>query len=116
FSVFGAVITVVLNVLLIPFFGYLGAAWATLVCYASMMAVSYYYGQRYYPVPYDLAAFAYLIGSALLIFFLSEWLRGFSGSTWQTTLINSGLLLTWIGVAAAYEHRKKLPLSRLWSR
>ena len=65
---FGAVITVVLNVLLIPFFGYLGAAWATLVCYASMMAVSYYYGQRYYPVPYDLAAFAYLIGSALLIF------------------------------------------------
>ena len=116
FSVFGAVITVALNVLLIPPLGYLGAAWATLACYASMMAVSYYYGQRYYPVPYDLAAFAYLIGSALLIFFLSEWLRGFSGSAWQTTLINSGLLLTWIGVAAAYEHRKKLPLSRLWNR
>ena len=32
-----------------PPLGYLRAAWATLACYASMMAVSYYYGQRYYP-------------------------------------------------------------------
>jgi len=37
----------------VPLYGYLGAAWATLVCYASMALVSYLLGRRYYPVPYD---------------------------------------------------------------
>ncbi|MDH4052017.1 MAG: polysaccharide biosynthesis C-terminal domain-containing protein, partial [Rubrivivax sp.] len=37
-----------------PRFGYMGAAWATLTCYASMALASYLLGRRYYPVPYDL--------------------------------------------------------------
>ncbi|MBL7744123.1 MAG: polysaccharide biosynthesis C-terminal domain-containing protein [Chitinophagaceae bacterium] len=48
----GAVITVVLNILLIPKLHYLGAAIATFCCYLFMMIVSYVMGQRYYPVPY----------------------------------------------------------------
>lgn len=116
FSVFGAVVTLALNFLLIPLFGYLGAAWATLACYASMMAVSYYYGQRYYPVPYDLRSFALLLSSALLVFFVGQWLSGMHLPKWQSTLLNSALLLLWIAFAAVYEHRKKLPLSKFWIR
>lgn len=48
----GAIITIVLNILLIPKFHYLGAAIATFSCYLFMMVVSYLLGQKYYPVPY----------------------------------------------------------------
>jgi len=48
----GAVITIVLNVILIPRLHYLGAALATFTCYLFMMIASYFYGQKYYPVPY----------------------------------------------------------------
>ena len=49
----GAAITLVLLFLWIPRFGYLGAAWATLICYAAMAVVSYLWGQKHFPVPYN---------------------------------------------------------------
>lgn len=52
-SVFGAAVTLVLLCWWIPVWGYLGAAWATFICYASMAVLSYVWGQRHYPVPYD---------------------------------------------------------------
>lgn len=48
----GAVITVALNILLIPRLHYLGAAIATFCCYLFMMIASYILGQKHYPVPY----------------------------------------------------------------
>lgn len=48
----GAVITILLNILLIPKLHYLGAALATFCCYLFMMITSYIFGQKYYPVPY----------------------------------------------------------------
>jgi O-antigen/teichoic acid export membrane protein len=51
-TIAGAVITVVLNILLIPKWHYLGAAIATFCCYLFMMIVSYVMGQKHYPVPY----------------------------------------------------------------
>jgi O-antigen/teichoic acid export membrane protein len=53
-SVLGAILTLALNFWLIPIIGYKGSAIATLVAYGSMMVVSYYYGQKYYPIPYNL--------------------------------------------------------------
>jgi O-antigen/teichoic acid export membrane protein len=52
-SLAGAVVTIALNVWWIPYLGYVGSAWATLVCYAMMAVLSYLLGQQYYPVPYD---------------------------------------------------------------
>ncbi len=54
FSVFGAILTLGLNFWLIPIMEYRGSAIATLVAYSSMMVASYYYGQKYYPIPYNL--------------------------------------------------------------
>jgi O-antigen/teichoic acid export membrane protein len=48
----GAVITILLNILLIPKLHYLGAALATFCCYLFMMISSYILGQKFYPVPY----------------------------------------------------------------
>ncbi|HEU0138050.1 MAG TPA: polysaccharide biosynthesis C-terminal domain-containing protein, partial [Flavobacterium sp.] len=63
-SLFGAVITLALNFLLIPTYSYYGSAIATLAAYGSMMFISYYLGNKYYPIPYDLKKiFGYLIVS-----------------------------------------------------
>jgi O-antigen/teichoic acid export membrane protein len=53
-SVLGAGITIGLNILLIPRFGYAAAAWTKLICYGSMVALSYWMGQKIYPIPYPL--------------------------------------------------------------
>lgn len=53
-AVFGALITIALNVLLIPKMGYMGSAWANFICYFSIMVVSYLWGRRVYKVDYKL--------------------------------------------------------------
>lgn len=62
-SVFGAIITIALNLILIPVMGFMAAAWATLAAYGSMMVISYFLGRKYYPVPYNLK----LVGSIVFI-------------------------------------------------
>lgn len=64
-SLVGAFLTVILNLMLVPVYGFMAAAWATLAAYASMMLISFYLGQRYFPVPYDVNRIgAYLLLSA----------------------------------------------------
>ncbi|AXT18541.1 polysaccharide biosynthesis protein [Flavobacteriaceae bacterium AU392] len=53
-SVFGAIITLALNFWLIPIISYRGSAIATLSAYGCMMIASYYFGKKYYPIPYNL--------------------------------------------------------------
>ena len=63
----GAVITILLNILLIPKLHYLGAALATFCCYFFMMITSYILGQKYYPVPYaKKKLIAYLVMISLI--------------------------------------------------
>lgn len=52
-SIVGAIVTIVLNITLIPIWSYMGSAIATLAAYSSMMLISYYFGNKYYPIPYD---------------------------------------------------------------
>jgi O-antigen/teichoic acid export membrane protein len=53
-SIVGAVITLIINFVFIKAYGYMASAVATLVAYASMMLLSYYFGRKYYPIPYNL--------------------------------------------------------------
>jgi O-antigen/teichoic acid export membrane protein len=53
-ALIGALITIVALLILVPAYGYEGAAWAHLICYAAMVLISYLLGRRFYPVPYDL--------------------------------------------------------------
>ncbi len=66
-SLAGACLTVVLNFILIPIYGYIGSAWITLFVYGSMAAISYYLGQSNYPIPYRIRpALIYLVTTACL--------------------------------------------------
>jgi O-antigen/teichoic acid export membrane protein len=61
-SLAGAILTVLLNIAWIPKYGYVGSAWATLLCYAGMTVLSYLLGRRYYPINYDVVRVLIYIG------------------------------------------------------
>lgn len=67
-TVITASLTVALNMVLIPHFGYEGSAAITLAVYGIEAAMGYFLGQRYYPVPYDIhRPMLYLLVAVLLV-------------------------------------------------
>ncbi|MBL7939708.1 MAG: oligosaccharide flippase family protein [Flavobacteriales bacterium] len=66
-SLIGAFITIVLLFALIPYLGYMGAAWTTLICYASMATISYIWGQRNYPIPYNVSRILLYMAGAVFV-------------------------------------------------
>jgi O-antigen/teichoic acid export membrane protein len=67
----GAVITVVLNILFVPEYGYWGAAWAHLACYFSMVILSFLLGRKFYRISYDLGQILLYFLLAFAIYFIS---------------------------------------------
>ena len=64
----GAVLTITLNLLLIPVLGYMGSAWATLAFYFMMAALCWWLGERHFPVPYPVARLLlWLLGAVVLV-------------------------------------------------
>jgi len=107
FTIFGAIITLLFNFWLIPIMGYMGAAWTTLFCYASIMIVAYLVGQRNYPVPYNLRIFFISILSALLLWWISELLAAyFNYELYLKLVINSFLFLGFLASAWLTGRRK----------
>lgn len=74
FSIFGAVITIVFNLVMLPIIGYMAAAWATLLAYGLMMLLSYWIGKKQYPIPYELKKTIGYLVLAVSIAYLSYYL------------------------------------------
>lgn len=91
-SIGGAVLTLTLNLLLIPEFGYMGCAWATFICYGTMVVVSYLLGHFYYPVPYNVLFLVLSVGmcSALSI---TMWDEPFTTHPHLSTLYKNAFCL-----------------------
>ncbi len=70
-SIVGAILTLVLNYLLIPKYSYYGSAIATIVAYGSMMIISYILGNKYYPIPYDMNKISSYLGLSILFSIIS---------------------------------------------
>ena len=51
-SLIGGAITIILNLILLPKYGFMVSAWTTLIAYGVMMVISYIWGQKVYPIPY----------------------------------------------------------------
>jgi O-antigen/teichoic acid export membrane protein len=69
----GAILTVVLNYLFIPLWGYYGSSIAAAAVYGTMMVACYFFGQKYYPVPYQLAStMSYIAGTYLLVIVINS--------------------------------------------
>jgi len=66
-SICGAIITLFLNIILIPNYGYVGSAVATLSAYLSMAIISYFLGRRHYPIPYKTSKLSFYIIFAVIL-------------------------------------------------
>ena len=97
----GAILTIVLNFIFIPKYSYMASAWISLIAYATMMVLSYIWGQRNYPIPYDLKKnFAYIISSVLLVYL--------SFYVFKRNIFIGNALLVLFASAALFFERKNL--------
>jgi O-antigen/teichoic acid export membrane protein len=92
-TIAGAIITIVLNILLIPRFHYYGAAIATFSCYFFMMLCSYKLGQKYYPVPYARKKLTAYIVLVVLIYMTHWGFNALAGDHLWLSITSAMLLL-----------------------
>ena len=101
FSIIGAVITIVINISLIPVIGYIASAWATLLAYGSMMVLSYFIGDKQYPVPYNLKkSGSYLVASIIISFVSFTYFR-------ENYLVSAILVLVF-GILIFWNEKKEI--------
>ncbi len=95
FSILGAIVTIILNVTLLEKFGYMVAAYATLIAYGTMCFVSYLFGQKYYPIAYNVKRMSLYVLAAILVCGLS--FKIFRGQYLISTLLVAlfALLVYW---------------------
>ncbi|MBO0320939.1 oligosaccharide flippase family protein [Muricauda sp. CAU 1633] len=91
-SSIGALITLVINVGLIPKIGYMASALATLSAYGSMMLLSYFFGRKYYPVPYNMRKIVFYLAVSILFSALSFYVFN------RNLIAGSLLLLLFLGL------------------
>ena len=105
-TIIGSVVTLTCFFVLIPKIGYMGAAIAHLACYTVMMLVSYFWGQRVLPIPYQIGRISIYCVLALILFTISNAIVEFSMLTKMT--VNTIMLITFLVVVVILE--KKNPL------
>jgi O-antigen/teichoic acid export membrane protein len=105
-SLVGAAVTLALNFLLIPTYGYYGSAIATIVAYGSMMLISYVLGKRYYPIPYDGLRIGSYLGSSIVFSTLSFYFFR------ENYVVGIGLIVAFLAIIYYFEKDSLLRLLR----
>lgn len=99
----GASITLIANFALIPIIGYLGSAIATLLSYFAMVVSSYLWGQKFYPIPYNLKSIsAYFF---LAIFLVGAFFFIDTGNFVFDKLIQNSAILLYLVVVYLFEKK-----------
>jgi len=70
FAIVGAVITIMLNVLFIPVYGYMACGYAFFTASLAMTVMSYIVGQKYFPVKYDLKSMGAYFLMAMVLYMI----------------------------------------------
>ncbi len=112
-SGFGALITLSINFTFITMFeesgyhGYLASAIATLICYGSMMILSYFLGQKFYPIPYKMTKFFIYIGAGCLLYFISLPFDPIGSYDWRGYAYHTILVLSYVLLVYFLERKEK---------
>tara|TARA_R110002051_G_scaffold73135_2_gene132708 strand:+ start:6328 stop:7788 length:1461 start_codon:yes stop_codon:yes gene_type:complete len=107
-SLIGAVVTIVINFVFIPHFGYMASAVATVLAYGSMMLLSFYFGRMYYPIPYNFRKIGFYLVVSILFSILSFYIFD------RNLFVGIPLLLLFLGLVykLEFDNLKKLYLNR----
>ncbi|WP_298364873.1 polysaccharide biosynthesis C-terminal domain-containing protein [uncultured Lutibacter sp.] len=101
FSIIGAIITIIFNIVFIPKIGFMASAWATLFAYGIMMLLSYFIGKKHYPVPYNIKrSGSYLIVSIIISYISFNFFR-------ENYWVSFGLLLLFFALIF-YNEKKEI--------
>ena len=106
-SIAGAIVTIVLNVILVPEIGYFGAAWATLGCYAFMVVVGYITEQKYYPIPYEYKRILFYLFFAISLFLFLKYVVWEAQFSLVANTFIALILLSFYMLTAYFLERKK---------
>ena len=101
FSIFGAIITVVFNLVMLPIIGFMASAWATLFAYGLMMLVSFWVGKKHYPIPYDIKRILSYLIAGISIAYISYY---FLDQSWLLSIMEVFVF----GVIIFYFERKAI--------
>ncbi len=108
-TIAGAVVTLAINFIFIPLYSYTASAWATFFSYGIMMVLSYFLGQKHYPVKYNLRSIFFFLFFALAFYFLSLLYRGKLNFYLELTVNNILVLVyCWLFYKLEYPNLKKI--------
>ncbi len=103
-AVIGASVTLLINFIFVPFYGYIGSAWGHLACYSVMMFISYFWGRKYMPIQYDLKNIFVYMAMGGLIYFVSLFNQLESKLFFYS--VNALMFLVFVGIVYFAERRK----------
>lgn len=107
-AVIGSIVTLLCFFILIPRIGYMGAAIAHLACYAVMMSVSYFWGQRIMPIPYQIGRITIYCIVAAILFFVSTLTSEMSALLKLS--LNTMMILMFLGIVFIMERKNPLKI------
>ena len=107
FSLTGCTILILMNVFLIPKYGYIACAWAGFTGYGVAMLLSYFVGQKKYPIQYDLKAIGVYVLLAAVLYVAAEYVP--IDNIYLRMAYRTVLLLLFV----AYVVKRDLPLSQI---
>lgn len=90
----GAILTIVLNVIFIPKYSYIASAWVSLIAYTVMMLFSYIWGQKNYPIPYNVKKnLAYIISSIVIVYLITLVNHNYDGVLPTKAILKAGFVI-----------------------
>lgn len=104
-----AIINLFLNLILIPRFGMLGAALATMLSYMLLPIIEYPIVRRVYPVPYEWGRLAQLFIVSIVVYLAGVTLK--TGRIWIDLSVGSALILAWFLLLYLWRFFTKTELS-----
>lgn len=104
-SIGGAIITLLINFIFIPKIGTIAAAWASFICYATMMVAGYFIGKRFFPIPYKMGRISYYIVLSLLFYWINLIGREFWISERPILIFNTFLFLLYFFILYKTENK-----------
>ena len=108
FSGIGCAVLILINVIFVPKYGYMACAWGGFAGYGVAMLLSYFVGQKYYPIDYPLKDLLLYTLIAAVLFVGVTWSNAHLGF-WPALAVNTVLVLAFL----AYIVKKDLPLAEI---
>lgn len=108
FSGAGCLVLIAINFIFVPRYGYMACAWAGFAGYGTAMLLSYFVGQRYYPINYPLKDIVLYVVVAAVAFALMTFVNH-RLSTWVAVGLNTVIILLFTGLVV----KRDFPLSSL---